>query len=217
MKVLILLTAILLSSTSLAGCDWLEKKMDIQEQTEKRFKLNPNPKEAYRIRVKIDDAPGPLKPMNDLDVRYMAWNCSYNINRFEGVDTEPTKRIQTKLYPVGEGEYVTTVYLDAMLDEDYFGQGVCRWELDGFGVSFKATGRPEETEFNVSDLMKNLVKENKLVNYYWKGSYPYILNDDGTIYNDDNVISFGSTTPDGYASDRQKDLFTITVTLEEIK
>lgn len=214
-----LLTATLLSAASLTGCGWLEERMDIQKQTEKRFRLNPNPKEAYRIRIKIDGALGPMKYMDNMYIRYMARNCSYTINHFEGADAEPTKYLYPAVSQTGEYEYETVIYFDAMLDEDYFGQGVCRWQFDGFGGNFKATGKPEETSFTISDVAEDLIKEKKLVKYYWNGEYPYMLNDDGSIYNHDDVVSFG-TPPDKlhyYSDEQRKALFTITVTLEEMK
>ncbi|WP_308034666.1 hypothetical protein [Neisseria dentiae] len=214
-----LLTATLLSAASLTGCGWLEERMDIQKQTEKRFRLNPNPKEAYRIRIKIDGAPGPMKLMTEMYTGYKAWNCQYTINHFEGADTEPAKDIQTPMQSIGENEYETVVYFDAMLDEDYFGQGVCHWEPENFGVSFKATGKPEETEFNVSDVMENLLKEKKLVKYYWNGAYPYYRNDDGTVYlrsDGTNFTDFGEPL-EWFSPERRQDLFSITITFEEVK
>lgn len=108
-------------------------------------------------------------------------------------------------------------YADAVLDEDYFGEGICRWQPENFGASFKATGKAEETEFNISDVMENLTKTNTLTKYYWKGAYPYLRKEDGSIYDDGNTVSFGADSPDGYGYDRQKDLFTITVTLEKVE
>lgn len=185
--------------------------MSIQEQTEARFKLNPSPKQAYRIKIKINDAPGPLKPMHDVTMRYMARNCSYVINEFEGATTEPTKRIQTPLNVVGQNEYETIFYADAVQDEDYFGQGVCQWKPDGFGVSFRATGKPEETEFNVSDVMEELLKEKSLTKYYWKKRYPL------PITKQEDYTDFGRASIKDFAIENQNNLFNITITLEEVK
>ena len=193
--------------------------MSIQEQMEQRFKLNSNPKEAYRIRIKINGAPGPMKLMTNMYTGYKALNCSYNINKFEGVDVEPEKNIQTPMRQIDTDEYESIIYFDAMQNEDYFGQGVCRWEPENFGVSFKATGKPEETEFNVSDVMKNLIKEKTLVKYYWNGTYPYYRNDDGTISmrsDGTNFTDFGEPLK-WFSAERQKDLFSISISLEEVK
>ncbi|MGN6955138.1 hypothetical protein ACTHT3_14840, partial [Neisseria sp. P0015.S004] len=79
-----LMTAAVFSVLSLNACGSSEKSMSIQEQTEARFQLNPHPKQAYRLKIKINDAPGPLKLMGSMSVGYGARNCSYIINRIEG-------------------------------------------------------------------------------------------------------------------------------------
>jgi hypothetical protein len=52
-----------------------------------------------------------------------------------------------ELRKVAEGEYRGTLYVDRMLDEDYYGRGVCKWEFTGAGAMLKATGAEEETRF----------------------------------------------------------------------
>ena len=188
--------------------------MSIQEQTEARFQLNPHPKQAYRLKIKINDAPGPLKLMGKFGVGYKAENCTYIINQIEGAPAKPEKNLQTDIRQLGEFEYETVVYADALSDEDYFGEGVCHWQPEGFGFSLKATGSPEETEFNFSDIMKYLLEKKTLTNYYWKWSYPYSRKEDGTLYTDS--VDFGIESPEIYSAEEHKEMFTITVTLEEI-
>ncbi|MDO4641966.1 MAG: hypothetical protein Q4A84_09770 [Neisseria sp.] len=211
-----LLTAALLSAASLSACGGSENRMSIQEQTEKRFQLNPHPTKAYRIKIKINDAPGPLKVTENIYIRYMARNCSYVINELEGAKAMPEKHIDYDLHQTGKDEYETIVYFDAVQDEDYFRKGVCHWKPDGFGGIFKATGKPEETGFSISDVMEKLIEKKTLTKYYWKGAYPYLKDENGSKY-DDDVVSYGADSPTKYSTDRQKDLFNITITLEEMK
>ena len=189
--------------------------MSIQEQTEARFQLNPHPKQAYRLRIKINDAPGPLVSMNDTYIRYMARDCSYVINHIEGVTSHPRKYVDIPLRQVGKDEYEASFYFDAVQDEDYFGEGVCHWKPDGFGGTFKATGKEEETGFTISDVMRNLLEKKTLTKYYWKWSYPYFTREDGSISPD--FVNFGITSPELYSAEEHKEMFTITVTLEEAK
>ena len=113
-----LMTAAVFSVLSLNACGGSEKSMSIQEQTEARFQLNPHPKQAYRLRIKINDAPGPLKLMGKFGVGYKAENCSYVINRMEGAPANPEKDVETQVRQLGEFEYETVVYADAVLDEE---------------------------------------------------------------------------------------------------
>ena len=210
-----LMTAAVFSVLSLNACGGSEKSMSIQEQTEARFQLNPHPKQAYRLKIKINDAPGPLVSMNNTYVRYMARDCSYVINHIEGVTSHPRKYVDIPLRQVGKNEYEASFYFDAVQDEDYFGEGVCHWKPDGFGGTFKATGKEEETGFTISDVMRNLLEKKTLTNYYWKWSYPYFTREDGSISPD--FVNFGITSPELYSAEEHKEMFTITVTLEEIK
>ena len=209
-----LMTAAVFSVLSLNACGGSEKSMSIQEQTEARFQLNPHPKQAYRLRIKINDAPGPLVSMNNTYVRYMARDCSYVINHIEGVTSHPRKYVDIPLRQVGKNEYEASFYFDAVQDEDYFGEGVCHWKPDGFGGTFKATGKEEETGFTISDVMRNLLEKKTLTKYYWKWSYPYFTREDGSISPD--FVNFGITSPELYSAEEHKEMFTITVTLEEV-
>lgn len=203
--------------------------MSIQERTEQRFRQNPNPKEAYRIRLKINDAPGPLKLMSDMSVGYQAENCEYLItSEIIGAKAHPEKSLKFPIHKISENEYETVIYRDAMLDEDYFGDGVCRWRPDGFGTGFKATGLPEETEFNIGDFVDNLIEKKTMTQYYWKARYPYIRNADGSIALQNDGIDgmpelaigftdFGRESPDNFMPEYRTNLFTITATIEEIK
>ena len=210
-----LMTAAVLSVLSLNACGGSEKSMSIQEQTEARFQLNPHPKQAYRLKIKINDAPGPLVSMNNTYIRYMARDCSYVINHIEGVTSHPRKYVDIPLRQVDKNEYEASFYFDAVQDEDYFGEGVCHWKPDGFGGTFKATGKEEETGFTISDVMRNLLEKKTLTKYYWKWSYPYFTREDGSISPD--FVNFGITSPELYSAEEHKEMFTITVTLEEIK
>ena len=91
-----LITAAVFSVLSLNACGGSEKSMSIQEQTEARFQLNPHPKQAYRLRIKINDAPGPLKLMRNMSVGYGARDCSYIINHIEGASANPEKKYELK-------------------------------------------------------------------------------------------------------------------------
>lgn len=203
--------------------------MSIQERTEQRFRQNPNPKEAYRIRIKINDAPGPLILEQDMDVGYLADNCEYLItSEIIGAKAHPEKTMKTPIRQIGENEYETVVYRDAMLDEDYFGEGICRWRVVGFGTGFKATGKPEETSFGIGGMVDELIEKKTMTQYYWKARYPYIRNADGSIalQNDgidgmpELAIGFtdpGRESPDNFMPEYRTNLFTITATIEELK
>ncbi len=209
--------AVILLSLSLSACEGAQK---IQEETEKHFVQNPHPKQAYRITVKVNDAPGPMKLMDDANVLYYADNCSYVISKIEGVTARPEKWINLKFNLIGKNEYETTIYFDAMKDEDYFGQGICRWKIASFGGSFKASGKPEETSFAFGGFIDELLAKQTETRYFWKNNYPYIKEEDGSIYVDMNGFgysSFGVNIQNGFSDEQLKNLFNITTNIKEIK
>jgi len=161
---------------------------------------------------------GPLKLMGKFGIGYKAENCSYVINHIEGATANPEKDVETPVRQLGEFEYETVIYVDAVMDEDYFGEGVCHWKPQGFGVAFKATGNIEETKFNFGDFLDTLMERKTLTKYYWKGSYPYARNEDGSIFIRSDEVGFTDWGEplDKFPIERRKNLFSITLTLEEI-
>lgn len=130
MKLITLSLAVaLLSIVSLNACSNAEVSMNIQKETEAKFHLNPQPKQAYRLMIKINDTPGPLQLMGKMSVGYKAEDCTYIINKFEGAPAHPEKNVQFDIHQINEFEYESIVYADAVLNEDYFGDGVCHWNL----------------------------------------------------------------------------------------
>lgn len=211
----VLLTAALLSISSISACSNSENSMSIQQETEAKFHLNPQPKQAYRLKIKINDAPGPLKLMGKMGVGYKAEDCTYIINKIEGAPAHPEKNVQFDIHQINEFEYESIIYVDAVLNEDYFGNGVCHWNPEGFGFSLSATGKPEETRFNFSDILEKLLNKKLLTQYYWKWTYPFSKKEDGTLYTDS--VHYGIVSPELYDAEKHKEMFSITVSLEEIQ
>lgn len=212
---IVLLTATLLSISSISACSNSENSMSIQQETEAKFHLNPQPKQAYRLKIKINDAPGPLKLMGKMGVGYKAEDCTYIINKIEGAPAHPEKNVQFDIHQINEFEYESIIYADAVLNEDYFGNGVCHWNPEGFGFSLSATGKPEETRFNFSDILEKLLSKKILTQYYWKWTYPFSKKEDGTLYTDS--VHYGIVSPELYDAEKHKEMFSITVSLEEIQ
>ena len=216
MKLITLSLAVaLLSIVNLNACSNAEVSMNIQKETEAKFHLNPQPKQAYRLMIKINDAPGPLQLMGKMGVGYKAEDCTYIINQFEGAPAHPEKNVQFDIHQINEFEYESIVYADAVLNEDYFGDGVCHWNPEGFGFSLSATGKPEETRFNFSDILEKLLSKKTLTQYYWKWTYPFSKKEDGTLYTDS--VHYGIVSPELYDAEKHKEMFSITVSLEEIQ
>ena len=124
------------------------------------------------------------------------------------------KKVSSKIDQIGQDEYESIFYLDAVLDEDYFGEGVCRWQTYGFGLAFQATGKPEETFFNFGyDIDNGVIEKKTLTRYYQKRGYPYYKNEDGLPYGskDSPDIDFGRDAITDYSPELRNNLFSVTV------
>jgi len=110
------------------------------------FKRNPNPTQAYEITALIEHAPGPFEVVKGF-AQYSAPNCTYMLDRVAGVPTIPEQTLPVDFAKADEGTYVGTVYLDAMLDDDYFGQGVCKWGLTISRIELRAGQSPADSIF----------------------------------------------------------------------
>ena len=102
-----------------------------------------------------------MKLIGNFGVGYKAENYSYVINHLEGVSINPPKDVESQVRQLGDFEYENVVYVDVILSEDYFGEGIYHWKQDGFGVAFKATGYSKETKFNLGDFWDDLMEKKR--------------------------------------------------------
>lgn len=114
-------TSTVLLSLMLSAC---ENRVPLMTKT------NPNPTAGYRVRLKINDAPGPfdiIRVGGQFDVRNS--NECGEVIPAVGLPGKIVRSNNIPLRRVGGDEYEGVVYLDTMQDEDYYGKGVCHWEL----------------------------------------------------------------------------------------
>lgn len=173
---------------------------------------NTAPKQALRITMIIKDAPGTfgwMRPIAHYDV--VNRECLSPPNDNAGGRSAPTPTAPTDfvLQPIGDGVYSGVVYADLMKDEDYTGNGICRWALTSIVVQMKATGAEGETLFVPNIPQHKLVTGETETVYFNKSTYPRV----------DEMENF----PDTGISDRSRfnssvqddDLFTITFMLSK--
>lgn len=113
-----------------------------QEKHAVEYRQNPNPGQAYRITMRLDNPPGPFGSMVAL--------AQYDVTETQCLPPPrenhghkwpvPTEDVPIELTRVSDHEYTGIVYVDRMLDEDYYGRGVCHWQLIKARVHLKATG-----------------------------------------------------------------------------
>lgn len=164
--------------------------------------LNPSPQKAYDIRITLKEPPGPFAKV-DAAAQYDVANPG------ECGEPQPISgaipRISTnevvKLERVSDTEFAGRVYVDQVLDEDYYGRGVCRWEFVEVRASFRASDDPYATWFVVKLPAEAVEAGSSEKLFYWNGYYP-----NAEI---DNYAEFGNESLDAVPGSQRADFFEI--------
>jgi len=168
-------------------------------------KLNPAPKRAYVITMTLKDAPGPFSSVEGI-AQYTVENSAECGKRIPMAGAFP--RISTSepfnLTRVSEGEFRGTVYADLVLDEDYFGRGVCRWRFSSVSVHLRATTNDADTRFIPSIDSKAVISSRSASTYFWKGRYPQVADYAG-------FPEFGDSNLERIPREKLDEFFTITL------
>lgn len=174
-----------------------------------KFRVNPDPKQRHEITMTIKDAPGSFG-MANFWAHYLAPDCMYWTDKFAGTTGKPMHTIDMPVRKLDDTTYVGTVYLDGMLDEDYYGDGLCHWQLTDVAVSLKATGADEETGF-APDISRNAIAaQESVMKYFWKKRYPRSQTE--------NFASFGQTDRSKFSrSIKDGEIFTITLASKDVQ
>ena len=184
------------------------------------YKRNPNPQQGYEITAHINNPPGAFEYAK-ARVYYQSKGCSYVLNSFEGVNSSPRQSLELPLTKIGDNEYTTKVYLDEMIDEDYYGNGVCQWFYVASTIGFMATGAKNETVFS-ADLWADQVPATQPITYYfWNKSYPIDvakmeLNKKFPDINQTGSVEFGAKNISNVPIERRNEFFSVTLTVKPI-
>lgn len=190
-----------LLATTVSGC--YDTGFPTTKELEAMYRSNPTPKQTYRITLSVAEAPGPFAKAEG-SIRYEAPNCGYIAEGISGVPMEPSHYLPIKFSKIGENTFVATIHADAMLDEDYLGTGVCRWQPVSVTSSIRATGAKTDIEYIVGlsgDELRGLKAD---TSYFVKDEYPG---------NDPSERSdLGNADPNWYRPELQGQLFSATLT-----
>jgi hypothetical protein len=196
-----LAAAMLLSSCQNPGTPAMSTSMH-----DTMIKENPNPKQAYRIEMRIENAPGPFGLVEG-SAHYDVQNhdeCG-KINNIAGTIPRIMASPEITWVHKGEGVYETVVHADRLLDEDYYGRGVCHWAMTGAGAILKATGAEGETRFLPNISAADVVSGKAVTLHFVADRYPTV-----EAYKD--FADFGETDLTSFKPEFQDKVFTVTLT-----
>lgn len=152
----------------------------------KHPKKNPHPVQRYEI-VATADAPGPWDSVHGY-VEYKVSNpdCTPK-DEFLGVHAmPPIEGIRVEMARTGEKTWKGYFYRDAMLDEDYYGLGKCRWDATSVSANFVAHGE----SFGTGDVLSVLLKDGPQTGYFRKSQFR------DTSFTGDGALDFSTKNPE---------------------
>ncbi|MCL1527839.1 hypothetical protein [Xanthomonas nasturtii] len=193
-----------------AASEKYEKNGETTADGDPVYRKNQHPTEAYKLTMTIEDAPGPFE--------WISGTAFYQMTNHEQcTPIEPIAGVWNKskedgipinFKKIDPTTYVATIYADGMVDADYYGKGVCNFELNGVGISLKATGKKEETRFQPALFKAQIYDSVPVKFYFWKGGYPRSRMD--------NYPDTGEYSVDKYAESNRGSLFQITLKSEKV-
>ncbi len=172
-------------------------------------KLNTHPTKAYEIRVKLANAPGAFETIDgaaQFDVENPG-ECG-NVDPVIGAIPRITSNEPIALKKVSDTEYAGVIYLDQIVDEDYFGRAVCRWGLAEARVVLKATNDPANTRFIFGLPAEKVIAGGQETRYFWSGYYPRAKMD---AFRD-----LGDADMEKVPADKRGEFFSMTLSAKEI-
>ena len=98
-------------------------------------KTNPNPKQRYEITVELVDPPQDIREISGVaHFGVGTRTCLPYREKIARVTIGASYKKEFALIRTSESTYKGHIFLDWPVDEDYYGLGVCKWELATAGV-----------------------------------------------------------------------------------
>lgn len=167
------------------------------------IKHNPNPKQRYEIIMTIDGAPGPFKPATGfMQYEVLDERCLPKLDPISGAKPHPMADLPIDFERVSDNVYKGVVYTDLLLDEDYYGLGVCHWTM----VSAIAHLQSDESAFSPDISLDELAAHKSKTLYFFKGNYAHNRVKDSV---------FAGVPLSDHISQHRDDFFSVTFTSKE--
>ena len=166
------------------------------------IKHNPTPKKRYAITLTVDSAPGPFDSITGFVEYKVANDECVPLEPVSGATIAPEEKVPVVFRHEKDGVYIGTIYTDLMQDEDYYGLGVCHWQV----VAASALLKNNAVEFSPAIFHKDITAQHAVSTYFVKGDYA------------DNTkphSAFGTTNRSLFQPESRTDLFTVTLAAKE--
>lgn len=150
------------------------RHVDVKDNQPPRpqIRRNPNPT-AYELTMTIENAPGPFGIVRAaMQYEVLDERCLPDLGGMAGTRASLLEWIPIELVHVSGDTYRGVVYDDLLVDEDYYGLGVCHWSLVTTQVKLQAGKEEGEARFSHHIFHGDLVSKDRITALFWKGRYP---------------------------------------------
>jgi len=171
------------------------------------IKLNPHPKMRYEITLTIEDAPGPFDAVEGSAGYEVANGDCVPLTPFSGATLTPNKNVPIALTRVSDKVYKSELYVDLLTDEDYFGQGLCRWSMPFADFDLQVGN----LAFAHSIALEDVLAGKSVTRYF--NNISYVSEDAKSPKSDHPRISIGNANRADFKD--PKNTFSMTLTAKE--
>ncbi|MBN7137296.1 hypothetical protein A7A76_21490 [Lysobacter enzymogenes] len=179
-----------------------------------KYERNPNPKQKYVVTAKVEGAPGPFR-MAIAGVQYRigpTQSCMPPAEPISGVfPTQSRSNFGSPVRNLSGAEFEFDVYLDGMVSKDYFGRGVCTWQIELVSLTLRPANDDGERKFDLTIGESDVTGGGTLVLYARREKYATPVEN---AYDDFETAIEKEYAVARYGSDLSK-FFTITVSAKE--
>ncbi|MBD8873468.1 hypothetical protein [Rhodanobacter sp. DHB23] len=166
-------------------------------------KKNPHPVKRYEV-IATADAPGPWDSVSGTVFFDIVNVDCVPQGSFTGGRNIPNASHEFEMARTGEKTWKGHFHRDLLLDEDYFGKGVCHWDATGMGPVFVAHG----ATFSPTRGLKQAMQAGSYTEYFKKSAYK------DHSFTGMGALEFLPDSPE--VARHPEDFFPITVTIKEI-
>ena len=171
------------------------------------FKVNPHPKMRCEITLSIEGAPGPFDAVRGSAGYEVSNGACVPLTPFSGATLTPDKNVPMSLIRVSDTAYKGDIYVDLLMDEDYFGQGLCRWSMRFVDFDLQIGNLALAHSISLDDLLAG-----KSVTRYFN-NLSYVSEDAKSPKSDHPRVSIGNPNRADFAN--PKNTFSMTISAKK--
>jgi len=163
---------------------------------------NPHPVKRYVVTA-TSYAPGPWDAVEGVAFFDVINKKCVPMDSFTGGQSPPNTSVHFEMTRMNEKTWKGYFYRDALVDEDYFGLGVCHWDVTSLAPVFTV----HSEKFGASTWFEDALHKGAQTTYFKKSEFL-----DHSLGGDDSLESTASTPE---VIQRPSEFFPITVTVKE--